>query len=395
MRGHIKKRGKNSCSIVIPLGTDPQTGKRQQQWVSVKGTKKEAEKRLLELLSQLDTGTFMRPTKTILAEYLERWLKDYAWPNLAPRTAEGYEHIISRHFIPALGNIKLTQLKPEHLQRYYSEKLGGGRCDNSGGLSAQTVRHHHIALHKALQTAVEWGLLSRNPADAVSPPHVQQPEIKTWSENDITRFLEVAKGTSYYALFYTVFFTGMRRSELLALRWLDIDFTFSQVYVSRSLHVLKGGKVVFRSPKTAKGKRTVALPPSAILLLKEHQNKQKLERVMLGIPLTDDDLVFSHVDGKPLLPNTVTHAWIKLMRHTALKRIRLHDARHTPASLMLKQGIHPKIVQERLGHSSIQITLDTYSHVTPGLQQAAATSFDAACSTKYNELENEAVEKLG
>ena len=216
--------------------------------------------------------------------------------------------------------------------------------------------------------------------------------MQTWDEDDIAHFLEAAKDTPYYALFYVALFTGMRRSELLALRWQDIDFILSQVYVSRSLHVLKGGKVVFRSPKTAKGRRTVALPPSAILTLRDHHEKQKLERVMLGIPLTDDDLVFGHFDGKPLLPNTVTHAWIKLVRHTGLKPIRLHDARHTHASLMLKQGIHPKIVQERLGHSSVTITLDTYSHVAPGLQQAAAVRFDEAFSVKYNEHENEPVE---
>ena len=230
MRGSIIKRGRSSYTIALNLGTDPQTGKRKQQWVTVKGTKKDAEKRLSELLHQLDTGTFMKPTKATLAEYLERWLKGYAWTNLAPRTAEGYEHIIRRHFIPALGDMTLTQLKPEHLQRYYSEKLRSGRCDSSGGLSTQTVRHHHTALHKALETALEWGLLSRNPADH--------------------------------------------------------------------------------------------------------------------------------------------------------------------ASLMLKQGVHPKIVQERLGHASIQITLDTYSHVAPGLQQVAAERFDEAFGTKYNEPENEAIEKI-
>jgi integrase len=219
--------------------------------------------------------------------------------------------------------------------------------------------------------------------------------MQTWDEDEITRFLEAAKTTPYHCLFYLALFTGMRRSELLALRWQDVDFILSQLYVSRSLHVLNGGNVVFKSPKTAKGRRTVALPPSAILMLGEHHEKQKLERVMLGIPLTDDDLVFGHFDGKPLLPNTVTHAWIKLVRRTRLKAIRLHDARHTHASLMLKQGIHPKIVQERLGHSSIQITLDTYSHVAPGLQEAAAKRFDEAFSTRYNKRENEAVEKFG
>jgi len=391
MRGHITKRGKNSYTIVLNLGTDPHTGKRKQQWVSIKGTKKDAEKRLSELFHQLDNGTFIKPGKTTLGEFLERWLRDYAWPNLAPRTAEGYETIVRQHLISKLGSFPLTQLRPEHLQKYYSKMLSSGRCDSSGGLSAQTVRHHHTALHKALQTAVEWGLLSRNVADAVRPPRAQRPEMRTWDEDDINRFLEAAKDTPYHALFYLALFTGMRRSELLGLKWNDVDLILGEVSVTRSLHHLRDGSIVFRSPKTAKGRRTVALPPSATLLLKEHHEKQKLERAMLGIPLTDDDLVFSHLDGKPIRPNTVTRAWTMLAARAGVKVIRLHDARHTHASIMLKQGIHPKVVQERLGHSTIAITLDTYSHVAPGLQEAAAKRFDEAFSTRYNESANETV----
>jgi hypothetical protein len=174
MRGHITKRGKNSYSLAISLGKDTTTGKYKYQWTTVKGTKKEADKRLSELLHQLDNGTFIKPNKTTLGEYLEKWLRDYVWPNLAPRTAEGYEHIIKRHLIPALGNTTLTALKPEHLQRYYSEKLSKGRCDGKGALSPRTVRHHHVTLHDALESAVKWGLLSHNVADAVSPPRYQQ-----------------------------------------------------------------------------------------------------------------------------------------------------------------------------------------------------------------------------
>jgi len=376
MRGHIVKRAKNSYSIAISLGKDPTTSKYKQQWVSVKGTKKEAEKRLAEILHQIDNGTFLRPGKTTLAEYLERWLKDYVWPNLAPRTAEGYEHIIQRHLIPSLGNMPLTQLKPEQLQRYYSEKLSGGRCDGKGALSPRTVRHHHVTLHDALEHAVKMGLLNRNVADAVSPPRYQRPQWQTLSEFDISTFLEVAKRTPYYVLFYQALFTGMRRSELLALRWCDVDLLLCQAHVTRTLHHLRTGEIVFRAPKTAKGRRLVSLSPSAARLLQEHKEKQAATRASLGIPLKDDDLIFSDLVGKPLLPDTVTHAWVKLARRAGLKGLRLHDARHTHASLMLKQGVHPKIVQERLGHASIQITLDTYSHVAPGLQEAAAAGFD-------------------
>jgi integrase len=231
-------------------------------------------------------------------------------------------------------------------------------------------------LHTALENAVKWGLLSRNPADAVSSPHYQNPEWHTLSEDDINTLLEAAQKTPYYALFHLAIYTGMRRSELLALRWSDIDLLLCQLYVTRTLHQLSNGEILYRAPKTAKGRRMIALSPSAVLVLRKHREKQALQRAMLGIPLTDDDLVFSQLDGKPLRPDSITHAWIKLVRRTGLEGIRLHDARHSHASLMLKAGIHPKIVQERLGHASIQITLDTYSHVAPGLQEAAANRFD-------------------
>lgn len=394
MRGHIIKRYQGSYSIVIDLGRDPATGKRKQQWVSVKGTKKEAEQKLSELLHQLDTGNFIKPGKITVAEFLQRWLRDYVFPSLSPRTAEGYESIVRVHLIPKLGNVPLHLLRPEHLQKYYADTLNSGRC-KGGRLSAQTIRHHHTALHKALQTAVEWGLIARNVADSARLPRTSQPEMRIWGEDEIIRFLEAAKETPYYALFYVALFTGMRRSEVLALRWGDIDFILGRIYVNRSMHQLKDNSYVFRSPKTAKGRRTIALSPSAILVLHEHHEKQMKDRQLLGIELSVEDLVFSQPDGKPLRPDTITRAWTTLAARAGLKVIRLHDARHSHASLMLKQGIHPKIVQERLGHSTIAVTLDIYSHVSPGLQEAAAKRFDDAFNSRYNKRVNQAVEKIG
>ncbi len=376
MRGHIVKRGKDSYTIVLELGQDPVTGKRRQQWISIKGSKKEADAKLAETIDSINKGTYVRPTKTTLAEFLDRWLQDYVWPNLAPRTAEGYEHIIRQHLIPGLGQMVLTSIKPEHLQKYYGEKLRDGRRDGKGGLSPKTVRHHHITLHTALQTAVKWGILMNNPADAVSAPRVHSPELHIWNEDEVSRFLEAARDTPYYEIFYLALFTGMRRSEVLALRWQDVDLLFGQVYIRRTVHHLRDGSSVFRPPKTVKGRRAVALPPSAMLMLREWREKQERGRAMMGASLSDGDLLFGQLDGKPLLPDTITHAWIKLVRRLGLGQVRLHDARHTHASLMLKQGVHPKIVSERLGHAGIQITLDTYSHVAPGLQEAAAAGFD-------------------
>ncbi len=200
--------------------------------------------------------------------------------------------------------------------------------------------------------------------------------MQTLDEDGVRVFLEAARQTPYYALFYLALFSGMRRSELLALQWGDVDLDLGQVFVTRTLHHLRDGSTVFRTPKTAKGRRLIALPPSASLMLREHREKQEIDRLFLGQSSQNSDLVFSRPGGEPLLPDTVTHTWIKLVRRVGLTGVRFHDARHTHATLLLKQGIHPKVVQERLGHATIATTLDIYSHVLPGLQEAAAIRFD-------------------
>ena len=376
MRGHIKKRAKHSCSVVIDLGYD-EYSKRRRQWVTVKGTKRDAERRLAELLHQLDTGTFMKPGKTTVAEYLERWLQDYARPNLSPRTAEVYSYIIERHVSPVLGRLSLTQLKPEHIQRYYADK-------QAANLSPQTIKHHHTLLHKALKTATEWGLLLRNPVDAVSPPRVHRAEVQFWTAVEVARFLEVIRDSLYYPVFYLALYTGMLRSELLGLRCSDVDLFLGQLSIDRGLHVVRGGDVIFTQPKSTKSRRTVALSPATVLMLRDHKKEVQQRYNLFGVVLTDQDFVFAHMDGTPLLPNSVSHAWIRLVRKAVVKPISFHGARHTHASLMLKQGIHPKVVQERLGHSTIAITLDTYSHAAPGLQETAARHFDEALDAAYN-----------
>ncbi len=376
MKGHLKQRSKGSWTIWVDLGRDPETGRRKQQTMTVRGNKREAEKRLTELLHQIDTGTFIKRSKLLLGEYLDQWLNDYCKANLAPHTVQSYEFFVRRHIKPALGQIPLTQLKPEHLQHLYADKLSTGRRDGNGGLGNRSVRYIHITLHKALKSAVRLSMIAHNPADAVDVPKVKRHEMQVMSETDIHIFLEYAKSTPCYALFYTALFTGMRRSELLALRWSDVDLLLCQASVNRTLHQLPNGDIIFQQPKTDKGRRLIALSPSTAVVLKEHREAQEKVSQALGMTISEDDLVFCRYNGKPLLPDSITQAWRNLSRQCGLKGIRLHDARHTHACLMLKQGVHPKVVQERLGHASISITLDTYSHVAPGLQQAAATRFD-------------------
>jgi len=380
MKGGIRRRGDRSYQIFVSLGKDPATGKYKCLNQTVKGTREEAKAVRARLVDQIASGGFVPPNKMTLAEYLEIWLNEHARPNLAPRTAEGYQLIVRRHLIPALGRLTLSGLKAEHIQRYMSEKLSSGRADGKGGLSPRTVRHHYVTLHTALGHAVKMGLLARNAADAVSPPRYQRHQWQSLSEYGVSSVLEAARETRYYCLFYLALYTALRRSELLALRWCDVDLLLCRVHVTRSLHQMGGGEMVIRSPKSERSRRVVSLPPSAGEVLREHRAGQARQRANVGNRLKEDDLVFSSPDGSPLRPDSVTHAWVKLVRRIGLDGTRLHDARHTHASLMLKQGVHPKIVQERLGHASIQLTLDTYSHVAPGLQEAAAAGFDSMIS---------------
>jgi integrase len=379
MRGHIRNRYKGSYDITVELERDPITKKRQQYHETIKGTKKDAEKRLAELEHQLDKGSFARPGKLTVAEFLEAWLKENCVPNRARNTTETYDFFIHKHIIPSIGMIPLTSLRPGHLQHLYKEKQDSGLGDRSR-------RYIHSTLHRALKIAVQQGLISSNPADAVESPKVKHRDMKTMSEPDIHLFLEYARSTPYYALFYTALFTGMRRSELLALQWADIDLATGTISVNRTLHQLRNKEIVISQPKTAKSRRLLELPDLLTEVLKEHRKQQKDLLRALGKTLEDDTYVFLNNKGQHLLPDAVSKAWSKLAKLTGMKGIRLHDARHTHASLMLKGGEHPKVVQERLGHASIQVTLDTYSHVTPGIHKDAAKRFNEMfASTKENE----------
>ncbi|MBI2859681.1 MAG: tyrosine-type recombinase/integrase [Chloroflexi bacterium] len=379
-RGHITRRSKNknTWSIVLDLGRDPATGKRRRQWVTVRGTKRDAERKLVELLRQLDTGGFVEPSKITVGEFLKQWLRDYAKTAVRPRTFQRYENIVQKRIIPVIGAVPLTTLKPQHVQAMYSAHLTGPRLDHRlGTLSAKTVVQHHRVLREALAYAMRLGLVARNVADAVDPPTAARHEVEFLDADAINTFLDRARNTPYYALFHLDIHTGLRRSELLGLRWKDVDLDLAALSVRQAMHRLRGGQTVFLEPKTSKGRRQVALSPSAVLVLRSHREKAEADNALLGSSLTRDSLVFSLVDGSPMSPDGVSRAFKRIAKHAGFPGVRLHDLRHSHASLMLKQGVHPKIVQERLGHATIAITLDVYSHVTPGLQEAAAQAFDA------------------
>ena len=366
-RGSIVQRG-NSYRVRISYQDD--AGKRHQisKTASSKGR---AEKLRTQILSELDKGILAKPNKLTTGAYLEQWLKGCVASTVAPSTFGSYTFITRKYLLPALGGIKLCNLKPQHLQRLYADKL-------QQGLSPRSVQLMHITLHKALKNAVKTGLISRNPIDLVDPPKVERHEMKTMTEEDIGRFLDEARKGDYYALFYIYLFTGIRRSEALALRWSDVDLLGCQLSINKTMQVVNN-KVTYKSPKTPNSRRLVALSPSTCVVLRLHREAQnKIRKYKEEPPVSDDDLVFCQTDGKPYLPNTISHAWIKSVKKCGLDGVRLHDARHTHATLLFKSGVSAKVIQERLGHSSVAFTMNTYAHVSPGMQKQAANKFDDA-----------------
>ncbi len=394
MKGHIYKRAKDSWTIVYDLPVDMITGQRRQKSQTIRGTKREAERSLREILLSLEQGSYVKPNKITLGEWLRQWLKDYVSLNTTDRTQESYTSIIERHLIPSLGKIFITDLQPQQIQSYYADKLNKGRADGKGGLSARSVVYHHRILSKALDYAVKMSIAIRNVAKIVQPPRVQRVTMRTLSADEVVRFLDTARATDYYVYFATLLYTGLRRGELLALRWRNLNLDNDMLTVVETAYKLGNGDYVIKEPKTAHSRRTVTLPSSLVELFKAYRADQELLRIQLGITLSVDDFVFIRHGGSPINPSAVTLAFRRIIKRAGLRSLRIHDLRHTHASLMLTAGVHPKVVSERLGHANIGITLDIYSHVLPGLQEAAADKFDKIFEVANEENLNRNVSKM-
>ena len=375
MTGHLEKRSKSGWRIVIEGGRDARTGARRRIVHSVRGNRRRAEEEMHRLLHELEAGTYVEPSKLTLTDYLRRWLQDYCEPRLAPNTIDGYRRLLEGHIIPRLGALKLRQLQPLHLQDFYSEMLRAGRKDGKGGLSARSVQYMHRIIHEALGHAVKWQLVARNVADAAEAPRPRRPSLVVLDVDGARRLLRAAEGHPDEALVRVALLTGLRRGELLALRWTDMDLAAGQLRVTRAATRLQG-RTMYREPKSSRSRRAVALPASVVAVLKVHRKRQLEERLRLGVRPGEDDLVFCRPDARPLDPSGVSHRLRCLASAAGVPGLRFHDLRHACATLMLAQGTHPKVVQERLGHETITTTMDIYSHVLPGLQEEAASRLD-------------------
>ena len=323
-------------------------------------------------LAEREAGLTPQVGKELLGSFVEGWF-DAITAKVGPRTLVRYRELMRLHVLPKLGGRSLASLTAQDIQELHGRLLGRG-------LSPQTVVHVHRALRKALQDAVNWGKLARNVCTAVKAPRVPAQEMRVLSPDQARRFLAAAAGEPLEALYVLAVSTGLRQGELLGLKWSDVDLDASRLQIRRTVQRVVGEGIKEGEPKSTSGRRSVALTPMATSALRRHRSSQ-LEQRMAAPTWTDLDLMFTNKVGLYIEPGNLTQRSFRpLLRRADVPQIRFHDLRHTAATLLLTEGVHPKIVQEMLGHSTVKLTLDRYSHVTPNLQVAAADRMEAVLS---------------
>ncbi len=385
MRGSILLDKRNNdprkprYRIVIEERTND--GKRRRRWFSdpVTGaaftSKKSAQAHLSSLLNSVNTGVYVPPTKETLNSWLDTWL-GIMKPNLKPSTYASYERVLRVHVRPPLGSLTLSKITAADLDRLYGAMLESGRSDyrEGEGLSPRTVRYCSTIVGRVLKDAMRKGLIPRNPAELADAPRAGKtsPEADmSWSALDLHTFLAATAHEYYGPVWAFLASTGCRRGEALGLRWSDLDLDARRASLVQSVQKV-AGKVIIGDVKTSSSRRRIALDDATVTVLRDQRKRQAEARLAVGGAWSDLGLVFTGATGEPFYPETVTRTFHKRIRTLGLPPIKLHGLRHTWASLALEAGVHAKVVQERLGHANVGITLNIYSHVAPVMHEEAA-----------------------
>ena len=358
-RGYIRKRGERSWQLTYdaPRGAD---GRRRQRYETVEGTKRQAQARLTQILESLRTDRYFEPTRMTLGEHLDLFLSNYAEINLRPRTVQGYESIIRVHLKPHLGYIPLTRLSALDIQGYYAMHL-------RSGLSALTVRHHHRLLHRALEVAIDWGLLERNPATRIRLPAPAKSPARMLSPDEARQLLVACRPTAYHLPIHLALYTGLRLGEVLGLCWDNVDLSGRMIAVRKTLNRVRGRGLVWGEPKSKGSQRIIAVSDVTGLLLRAaHEHSQSGQ-------------VCARDNGDLMTPDNLSHGFRSIAKRCGIQA-RFHDLRHTHASLLLGEGTPMHIVRSRLGHQSISTTVDIYGHVLTEADRAAGASIERAVS---------------
>lgn len=373
-RGSVKQAPNGTWTFVVDVGN---AGERKQRRGRGFATRKAAQAELTRLLGTLEQGTYVVPSRQSLGVFLiETWLPAIEH-TVKPSTFDSYRRNVRLHLAGrSIGKRPMQLVEPSDINALYALLLRGD--GEHRALSARSVSYVGTILHRALRDAVRWQALTRNAADAADPPRTaERQEMQVWSGAQLHAFLSHVEGDRLAGAWWLLANTGMRRGEALGLRWSDLDLDAGTARITRTLITTAVQRrddpgYSWGTPKTAKGRRTVALDPTTVAALRTHRARQSQERLALGAGWDDQDLVVTGPAGGPIHPKTVSYLFTRAAAAAGLPPIRLHDLRHTHATLALRAGIHPRIVQERLGHANVSITLDTYSHVDVAMQAAAA-----------------------
>ncbi|SJM33127.1 tyrosine-type recombinase/integrase [Mesorhizobium delmotii] len=391
MRGNITRRGKASWRLKFDLGTDPVTGKRLTEFVTVRGTKKEAEAQLSKRLNQIDGGNYVANSKETVAEHVRNWLSAKA--DLAATTRERFEKLVENQIVPKIGSLILQQLRPAQVTAWHNilRKEGG---KEGGPLSPATVRQAHRVLHMALASAFEDEKIARNVASGRKLPRAESADIQILQHGQIAPLLEALQGHWLSPIATVAVGTGMRQGEIMGLRWADIDLDKGALRVERSLEETKATGLRLKAPKSKAGTRTISLPASVVDALKAHRKRQLELRLALGLGKPGKDaLLFCGPEGEAIAPSRISGAWRDAIARLRKRndngapplvehpKIRFHDLRHTHASALIASGLDVVAISRRLGHASPVVTLSIYAHLFKRSDDGAAAAIEAAMRT--------------
>ncbi|WP_458117949.1 site-specific integrase [Bacillus sp. PK6-026] len=368
-------------SFTLDLGRDPSTGKRKQ--ITRRGfeTKKEAEQVAATITHEIEKETFIREKDILFKDFITDFLELVAKSSVKPSTFSGYTKVVNKRLIKSFGHMKLKSLTPHLITKYYNDLL-------SEGLTPEYIQYIHSILKSSSKVAVEWKYIKNNFMDHVKAPRRTKKNVETWSIEECNTFLNRMRQQKehIFMLYYLALYTGMRRGEILGLKWQDIDFEDKRIYVRNSLYYVSGQGLVLQSTKTKSGNRNIAITKEDIGELKAYKIKKQEQLLQVGMNLTGNHFVISAFGGEPVNPNTIHKQFLYDIKLAGVKRIRFHDLRHTHATIMLEIGENSKVVSERLGHANTSITLDKYSHVTQNLQKSSAENYSKALRT--DQLDN-------
>ncbi|PUU86920.1 site-specific integrase [Halanaerobium sp.] len=367
---HLRKRGRKKWQIVIELDRDPVTGERKRKYKTYNGTKREAENKMAELIQKYKDGNNADKYSEMKMKKLMRKYINNHQHNVATRTADRYRRIIKNHLEPAFGEMLIKKVKPMHIESYQTQKLNSGRI-NGGGLSSSTVRMHHNLLNSIFEYAQRLEIIERNPVSLISLPKKKKSKHKFLSREELNQILDYSEGLWIHDYILVAVSTGMRRGEMIGLEWENVDLKNKKISVVQALKRTSQG-IELSEPKTKSSVRSISITDNTVAILRKIKSEQEKNKLNMGDNYNDRfDFVFCEKNGRYCNPNTVTRRFKRVVEAIGLEEIKLHDLRHTMASFLIKIA-NPKVVQERLGHSSISMTMDLYSHLSDDLQQKAA-----------------------